>query len=178
MDKPTWAGVIRNDMYKGQGPKAEVMKCGHQISLTTLKGRVEIQSTLVPVVQKTDLASSRQSGRWYQSRSIYSSRLLLFSCQAPLLHPGYKENPHYPTILAGGRWTSTWPSVELLIVDSFLSTTQSVTSQGAHQLELCILQWSNMLNHLPNDSLDFDSANKVFRQWQTILRQCGERHWL
>lgn len=92
-----------------------------------------------PSVQKTDLASSRQAGRWDQSLSIYSSRLL-FSCQALLLHPGYKENPNYPTIPAGGRWTSTWPSAELLIVDSFLSTTQSVTSQGAHQLELCILQ--------------------------------------
>lgn len=23
MDKPTWAGVIRNDMQEGQGPKAE-----------------------------------------------------------------------------------------------------------------------------------------------------------
>lgn len=131
-----------------------------------------------PSGPKTDLASSRQAGRWDQSLSIYSSRLLLSSCQVLFLHPGYKENPNYPPIPAGGRWTSYWPSAELLIVDSFLSTTQSVTSQGAHQLELCILQWSNMLNHLPNDSLDFDSANEVFRQRQTVLRKCGERYWL
>lgn len=93
-----------------------------------------------PSGPKTDLASSRQAGRWDQSLSIYSSRLFLSSCQVLFLLPGYKENPNYPTIPAGGRWTSYWPSAELLIVDSFLSTTQSVTSQGAHQLELRILQ--------------------------------------